>query len=159
MVRLYQMLASDGRSRTPYLVRPPRARTYSLDLTPDQLAGLRQAMIAVVEQGTARGSRLRSLTIAGKTGTAQNPHGADHGWFIAFAPADRPEIVVGAIVEFAQHGSGIAPFVTRIIAHYLGVEATAGFRSLLPADTAPEPFLLPTLPRLDSVPRDTLRIP
>jgi penicillin-binding protein 2 len=165
MVRLYQMLASDGRMRAPYVVRPATGPSLSLDLAPDQIAGLRQAMIAVVEQGTARGSRLTSLTIAGKTGTAQNPHGPDHGWFIGFGPAEKPEIVVGAIVEFAQHGTAVAPLVARTIAHYLGVDerVAAGLRVALPPDSAPQPFQLPVLPRTDSLrpmqpPTDTLRV-
>ncbi|MGH7606659.1 MAG: penicillin-binding protein 2, partial [Gemmatimonadales bacterium] len=125
MVRLYQQLASDGRMRTPYIVRPDRSRnveSVSLDLSPDQIAGLRRAMVAVVEQGTGRRSRLASLTIAGKTATSQNPHGPDHGSFIGFAPAEKPEIVVGAIIEFAEHGSAVAPLVSRIIARYLGLD-------------------------------------
>jgi len=105
-------------------------------------------MIAVVESGTARGSRLANVTIAGKTATAQNPHGLDHGWFIAFAPADKPEIVVGAIIEFARHGTAVAPLVSRTIAHYLGIdERTASqMRVVLPNDSAPAPFQLPVLP-------------
>lgn len=165
MVRLYQMLASDGRVRTPYVVRPTTRSSLSLELAPDQIAGLRQAMIAVVEQGTARGSRLTTLMIAGKTGTAQNPHGPDHGWFIGFGPAEKPEIVVGAIVEFAQHGTAVAPLVARTIAHYLGVDerVAAGLRVTLPPDSAPQPFQLPVLPRTDSLrpiqpPTDTLRV-
>jgi penicillin-binding protein 2 len=39
------------------------------------------------------------LQIAGKTGTAQNPHGLDHRWFIAMAPAEQPELIVGGIME------------------------------------------------------------
>jgi membrane peptidoglycan carboxypeptidase len=120
-------------------------------------------MIAVVEQGTARGSRLASLTMAGKTGTAQNPHGPDHGWFIGFGPAEKPEIVVGAIVEFAQHGTAVAPLVARTIAHYLGVDESiaATLRVALPTDSAPQPFQLPVLPQPDSLrpilpPADTL---
>ena len=169
MVRLYQQLASDGRMRTPFLVRPSPNRpteNVSLDLTPAQIAGLRRAMIAVVEQGTARGSRLASLQIAGKTATAQNPHGPDHGWFIGFGPAEKPEIVVGAIIEFSQHGSAVAPLVARTIAHYLGVDETraARIRIAVPADSAPEPFQIPGPPRIDSlrpipVPTDTLVLP
>ena len=158
------MLASDGRVRTPYVVHPPRTpSTVSLDITPEQIAGLRQAMIAVVEQGTARRSRLAGLTIAGKTGTAQNPHGPDHGWFIGFGPAEKPEIVIGAIVEFSQHGTAVAPLVARAIAHYLGIEETvaATLRVALPTDSAPTPFQLPGLPPTDSLrpipaPTDTL---
>ena len=109
MVRLYQMLASDGKSRPPYLVRPAPQPTYDLELTPEQLAGLRQAMINVVERGTGRVARLAELQIAGKTGTAQNSQGADHGWFIGFAPADNPQIVVGSVIEVARHGTALAP--------------------------------------------------
>ncbi|HEV8380254.1 MAG TPA: penicillin-binding protein 2 [Gemmatimonadales bacterium] len=151
MVRLYQQLASDGRARTPFVVRSgatPGTNT-SLDLSGDQLATLRRAMIAVVEQGTARGSRLANLTIAGKTATAQNPHGLDHGWFIGFAPADKPEIVVGAIIEFYQHGARVAPMVSRTIAHYLGIDEqrAATLHVTVPNDSAPAPFQVPvTLP-------------
>jgi len=151
MVRLFQMLASDGRVRMPYVVRPTRTGSQlSLDLTPDQIAGLRRAMIAVVEEGTARSGRLAGLQIAGKTGTAQNPHGADHGWFIGFAPAEKPEIVVGAILEFAQHGTAAIPIVSRAIAHYLGLEETAvtKLRVTVPTDSAPQPFQLPVIPPL-----------
>jgi len=165
MVRLYQQLASDGRLRTPFVVRQAATsnQNTSLDLTADQIGWLRRAMIAVVEQGTARGSRLAALTIAGKTGTAQNSHGPDHGWFIGFAPADKPEIVVGAIIEFAQHGTAVAPLVARTIAHYLGIEDTRfqNIRVAVPTDSAPQPFQLPPfldsmVPTLPPIPRDTV---
>ena len=161
MLRLYQMLASDGRERPPYVVRPGAAPRTGLDLAPEQLAGLRQAMINVVERGTARGAQLASLTIAGKTGTAQNPHGPNHGWFIGFAPAEKPEIVVGAIVEFAREGPYVAPLVARVIARYLGADTVEAseYRIVLPADTAPhEVQILPALPDTtrDTLPRDTV---
>jgi penicillin-binding protein 2 len=147
MVRFYQMLASDGQERDPYLVRPGDESDVSLGLTPEQLGGLRRAMISVVERGTARGSRGNFTTvIAGKTGTAQNPHGPPHGWFIGFAPADKPQIVVGAIVEFAREGPYVAPLVTRVIARYLGADSLQApdVRVTLPTDTAPHPMeLLP----------------
>jgi len=158
MVRLYQQLASDGNMRTPFIVRAGGEGTIgmenvSLDLTADQLTTLRRAMIAVVEQGTARGSRIASLSIAGKTGTAQNPHGPNHGWFIGFAPPDKPEIVVGAIVEFAREGPYVAPLVSRTIAHYLGIDdrTAAMMRVVLPSDSAPQPFQLPGANPADSV--------
>ena len=162
MVRLYQQLASDGRLRTPFVVRAPvtpATENTSLDLSADQLSTLRRAMIAVVEQGTARGSRLANLTIAGKTGTAQNPHGLDHGWFIGFAPADKPEIVVGAIIEFWEHGTRVGPLVSRAIAHYLGIDeqTAATLKVTLPNDSAPAPFQIPVL-LPDSAPLQ-LRLP
>jgi penicillin-binding protein 2 len=162
MVRFYQMLASDGLGREPYVVRPTgtTGARPNLDLAPDQLAGLRQAMINVVERGTGRGARLEAVTIAGKTATAQNPHGPDHGWFIGFAPADKPEIVVGAIIEFAQHGSSVAPLVARVIARYIGADTTvaARIREVLPADSAPPPTpILPGDVGEDTVVVDTTR--
>src|SRR3989449_10903302 len=92
MVRLYQQLASDGRVRTPFVVRSaaPPGTNASVDLNADQLAILRRAMIGVVERGTARGSRVANLTIAGNTATAQDPHGLAHGRLTGFAPARQP---------------------------------------------------------------------
>src|SRR5256884_3757596 len=163
MIRFYQMLASDGRARSPYLVHPAPDANVSLALGPDQLAGLRQAMISVVERGTARGAGRfgGSVAIAGKTGTAQNPHGPAHGWFIGFAPAEKPEIVVGAIVEFAREGPYVAPLVTRVIGHYLGVDTTLAshLRIVLPTDSAPHPVpILPGVVPEDTVPPDTGRM-
>jgi len=140
MVKFYQALAGDGTEVQPYLVPPatPKRRAIGLDST--QLAGLRQALIAVVERGTAVASRREGLAIAGKTGTAQNPHGKDHGWFIGFAPAERPELVVGAIMEFAEHGSDVAPYVASVLRRYvLGKEAPAAPPRPLPIerDSAP----------------------
>jgi penicillin-binding protein 2 len=166
MVRFYQMLASDGRGRVPYVVHAADVPLPTLGLTPEQLAGLRTAMLNVVEQGTARASRVQNLSIAGKTATSQNAHGPDHGWFIGFAPAEKPTIVVGAIIEFIEHGSSVAPLVSRVMARYLGADTLAAMtiRRALPADSAPPASqLLPgirdtlqdTLPAADSV-RDTL---
>ncbi|HSR15670.1 MAG TPA: penicillin-binding protein 2 [Gemmatimonadales bacterium] len=141
VMRFYQALAGDGTSQTPYLVAPrPGASTHDLGLTAAQLAGLRDAMIAVVTRGTAGASGGRELNVAGKTGTAQNSHGDDHGWFIGFAPADRPEIIVGAIMEQALHGSSVAPWVVRVIRRYLegaGAPADAPIQLIVPADSAP----------------------
>jgi penicillin-binding protein 2 len=119
MVRFYAALANGGPEPQPHILTEPTPGMSRVDLPDTIFAGIRQALIAVVEQGTARGARLATLHIAGKTGTAQNPQGKDHAWFIAFAPAEAPRIVVGAIIEAAGHGSGITPTIGRIIAHYL----------------------------------------
>src|SRR5207247_10332687 len=106
-------------------------------------------MIAVLEQGTSRCSRLASLSIAVKTGTAQNPHGPNHGWFIGFAPPDKPEIVVGALIEFAREGPYLAPLVSRAIADYLRIDdrSAAAMRVGAPAASAPPPFHAPGAPQ------------
>jgi penicillin-binding protein 2 len=149
MMKFYEGLASDGRSSTPYLVRPTSDKVVDLGLTAAQLEGLRHSLIAVVERGTAAASRYKDLAVAGKTGTAQNSHGKDHGWFIGFAPADKPELIIGAIMEFAEHGSSVAPYVIRTLRRQLLGPDTVGtikIKALLDEtvaqDTAPRPVEL-----------------
>lgn len=150
MVKFYQGLAGPGVALTPYIVRPGSGKGRSLGLTTKELDGLRHALIAVVERGTASASRRADLAVAGKTGTAQNAHGDDHGWFIGFAPADKPELVVGGIMEFAEHGTTVAPYVVRTLRRYiLGPDAVGPVKlgvlldeSLTSRDTAPRPLEL-----------------
>jgi penicillin-binding protein 2 len=142
MVQFYAALAADGRERVPHLVHAQAGTPRSLGLSDAQLDGLRHALIAVVERGTAAASRRRDLTVAGKTGTAQNSHGKDHGWFIGFAPSDKPQLVVGAIMEFAEHGTTVAPYVVQVLRRgVLGpeppAEAPTKVKIVAPADTAP----------------------
>ncbi|MDQ2670821.1 MAG: penicillin-binding protein 2 [Gemmatimonadota bacterium] len=155
MVKFYQGLTS-GVTLPPYIVRPrDSVAPHDLGLTPDQLRTLRMSMIAVLEGGTGSASRrfAGGLRIGGKTGTAQNPHGKDHGWFLGFAPAEDPEIIVGSIMEFYEHGSTVAPFVVQAISRYLlGPQpppVAAAPRPApvqvqeLPADSAPRAVTIP----------------
>ena len=143
MVHFYAALAGNGEEQAPYVVRPrPGSKPRSLGLTAGQLDGLRHALIAVVERGTAAASRRLDLQVAGKTGTAQNPHGKDHGWFIGFAPADEPKLVVGGIMEFAEHGTVVAPYVVQVLRRYvLGPDSASKapfkVRVIAPEDSAP----------------------
>ena len=139
MVKFYTALAGDGKIRAPYVVREDNSPTHDLGLTEEQMAGLRRALIAVVEQGTAAASRSKDIEIAGKTGTAQNSHGKDHGWFIGFAPADKPVLVVGGIMEAAEHGTVVAPYVVKVLSRYiLGPgNPPAPVDLQLPVDSAP----------------------
>jgi cell division protein FtsI/penicillin-binding protein 2 len=65
------------------------------------------------EKGTGRVARVEGYMPAAKTGTAQNPHGEDHSWFIGYAPADAPEISFGVLVEAGGHGSDAAAPIAR----------------------------------------------
>ena len=83
---------------------------------------VRQGMMEVFEgdHGTARAFKLDSITMAGKTGTADNPHGKPHSNFIAFAPVDNPKIAICVIVENAGFGSRYAaPIATLMIEKYI----------------------------------------
>ncbi|NNG15111.1 MAG: penicillin-binding protein 2 [Gemmatimonadales bacterium] len=119
MAKFYQALAGDGTAIPPHLLQERPAGTHDLSLGDDVLAVLRRAMMRVVESGTAVGSRQADLTVAGKTGTAQNAHGEDHGWFVGFAPAENPRIIVGAIMEYAEHGTAVAPYVVKALRRYV----------------------------------------
>ena len=82
---------------------------------------VRHALYLVVNgSGTATNIKMPDIAIAGKTGTAQNPHGKDHSIFIGFAPYDNPKIAVAVIVENAGFGSVVAaPIARDIIKAYL----------------------------------------
>ena len=74
----------------------------------------------VVIAGTGRIAQLDSLTVCGKTGTAQNPHGKDHSIFICFAPMDKPKIALAVYVENAGFGATwAAPIASLMMEKYL----------------------------------------
>lgn len=84
---------------------------------------LTDMMVSVVEEGTGVNAQVPGVTIAGKTGTAQSAEGADpHAWFIAFAPADDPQIAIAVFVEnggsFGEEATGgttAAPMAKQVI--------------------------------------------
>jgi len=83
---------------------------------------LREAMYGVVNtpQGTAHRAMIEGIDVAGKTGTAQNPHGEDHAWFTAFAPYENPQIAIAVVVENGGHGGSVAaPIARKCIQAYL----------------------------------------
>ena len=75
---------------------------------------------AVNVAGTATRFAVPGLDICGKTGTAQNPSGADHSTFLCFAPKDNPKIVVSAYVEHGRWGASVAaPIASLLVEQYL----------------------------------------
>ena len=77
------------------------------------------------EHGTARMSAIPGISVGGKTGTAENPHGKDHSIFMAFAPVDNPQIAIAVVVENAGFGSTwAAPIASLMIEKYIKGEIT-----------------------------------
>lgn len=75
--------------------------------------------------GTARMSVIPGITVGGKTGTAENPHGKDHSIFMAFAPVENPQIAIAVVVENAGFGSTwAAPIASLMIEKYIKGEIT-----------------------------------
>lgn len=77
-------------------------------------------MQAVVDHGTAAGSKISGIVMCGKTGTAQNNHGEDHSVFVAYAPRENPKIAIAVIVENSGQGATwAAPIASFIVEKYL----------------------------------------
>ena len=96
-----------------------------IKIEPRYFKAIQNGMFAVVNipGGTAGVAKIPGVNVAGKTGTAQNPHGRDHSWFICYAPAENPKIAIAVIVENAGFGSTVAaPIARDLVAHYLGVK-------------------------------------
>lgn len=90
-------------------------------LKPETYDMLFKALKHTVDNGTARRVKIKGLDVYAKTGTAQNPHGADHGWFMAFAarPGEEPSIAVAVFVEFGESGSAAAgPIAHEVLEAY-----------------------------------------
>lgn len=93
-----------------------------IDINKRHFKDVKKGMRSVFEgdHGTARFSKIDSITVAGKTGTAENPHGKDHSIFMAFAPVDNPQIAIAVVVENAGFGSTwAAPIASLMIEKYI----------------------------------------
>ncbi len=115
-----------GEKRIPVFRRPRQ-----LPIDPENMAIVQRGMELVVEAGTARRAQIPAtgdfaeILVAGKTGTAENPRGADHAVFIAYAPVDNPQVAVGVLVENAGFGSTTAaPIASLMIEQYFRGETT-----------------------------------
>lgn len=120
-------IANGGMKNTPYLVseiqnrdgslyeKPKRAAGKRIEVSDQTMEYIRIAMGATTEEGgTAAYFSGLPRKIAGKTGTAENPMGRDHGLFVAYGPVENPELVVVCIVEQGGYGSTAAgPIVYR----------------------------------------------
>ena len=126
------IVANNGKSKTPHLVRgyidsesrelvPLKFDDIVTSVSQKSFDTVKEGMFKVVNgEGSARNIRNAEVKIAGKTGTAQNPHGNEHALFIAFAPYDNPQIAVAVLVENVGFGSThAAPIARDVILRYL----------------------------------------
>ena len=165
------VLAARGKSYQPRLVAayreqgtgkiekiPPKALE-SVEASPENWKVVMDGMVKVMNGGTGSASqRGAEYQIAGKTGTAQvftvaqnqsykqmeaqlSDRLYDHGWFIAFAPADNPKIAVSVIIENGKHGTAAAPIARRVLDQYLLGHTTTP--EIPPPVVAPSGAVLP----------------
>ncbi|CAN5583368.1 penicillin-binding protein 2 [soil metagenome] len=126
MARFYTALGTDGKAARPQVKKGAPDRQQVIQLTDAQMGQVRAALVGVVNAGTAAASAIKGVQLAGKTGTAQsgkyvNGKELNHGWFVGFAPADKPAIVVAVMIEFGGHGTRAAAIASKIIQAYLHV--------------------------------------
>ncbi|MBI5021255.1 MAG: penicillin-binding protein 2 [Ignavibacteriales bacterium] len=98
----------------------PQTRSFTLSANTWKL--IREGMYKCVneEGGTGQSAKVQNASVCGKTGTAQNPHGKDHAWFVGFAPKDNPKIAICVLVENAGYGGAFAaPIAGLCIEQYL----------------------------------------
>ena len=116
MAMLASAFANDGMMMKPYIVDhvvyPDGTETKNTVpeklteiCTAEEAAAIRDMMIGVVSGGTGTAAAINGVTVAGKTGTAENATGYDHSWFIGFAPAENPKVAVAVVIENANYGS------------------------------------------------------
>ncbi|MBN4076124.1 penicillin-binding protein 2 [Gemmatimonas aurantiaca] len=133
MAQLFSGLANEGVVYQPHLLKtiqfpdgseisPEPEVKFTLPFSSQTMEILREGMFRVVhsKDGTAKDIAVAEYLSGGKTGTAQNPHGENHSWYIGFAPFENPEIVIAVIVENGGHGSTVAaPQVGKLMRFYL----------------------------------------
>jgi penicillin-binding protein 2 len=122
-------LANKGTIRQPHFVsaifnrktkklEPIQTGAKTVKVSQDIFDLIQNGMYDVVNTpgGTALSARVEGISVCGKTGTAQNPHGLDHAWFICFAPKEKPQIAMCVMVENAGFGGVIsAPIAQKML--------------------------------------------
>jgi penicillin-binding protein 2 len=151
MARLVAGVANGGTLYQPYIVQSVGASSDQpayeatpevageMPLSDDTLAVIQDGMCMVTDStviGRTSGERLGTAwfvfsdpdwypapyTVCGKTGTAQTGRIEPHGWFVAYAPADNPQIAIAGMIEHGREGSEtIAPIIRRVLDAYFGV--------------------------------------
>lgn len=129
MANLMAIIANRGYYIKPHIIKAIGDKNSPIDDFNERIdAGIDKAyfdpiikgMELAVEAGTGRQAIVPGIKIAGKTGTAQNPHGKDHSVFACIAPIDQPEIAVFVLVENGGWGGTVAaPIASLIVEYYM----------------------------------------
>lgn len=129
LANIAAMLANRGYYYQPHLIKATIAGQQRIKRVVDKVeVGIDSAnfrpiidgMEEVVNNGTARLAQIPNLQVCGKTGTAENPQGADHSIFFAFAPKENPQIAIVAYIENGGSGGAMAaPLASLVMEKYL----------------------------------------
>lgn len=133
MALLASTIANGGVMMQPFVVQEVRGGLKMRQITRPQVLAdvisrdiavqLRDAMVLCAQEGTGKTRFTDTLDYAAKTGTAQTNQGADHAWFIGFAPTNQPEVAVAVLVEHGgAGGTAAAPLGAEVMLWALGQE-------------------------------------
>lgn len=123
MAMVTAAIANDGMMMRPRILENQPVEQFSEMVSPSAARRVARAMRHVTRTGTARKADLPGLSVCAKTGTAQNPGGDDHAWFICFAPAEKPRIAIAVVVENAGFGSAAAlPVAVGVLEEFFSAE-------------------------------------
>ncbi len=125
MAMLASAIANEGMMMQPYIVDHvvyPNGDTGKNTVpkklmeicSAEEASILKDMMTEVVTSGTGTAAAVSGITVAGKTGTAENATGNDHSWFIGFAPAEDPKVAVAVLIENSNYGSA-TPIAGKMI--------------------------------------------
>jgi len=117
MANLAACIGNRGYWYAPHLIKEFKDGTpiperfnekHVVKINPGHFDAVAEGMEQCVIRGTARIAQVPGVSVCGKTGTSQNPHGDDHSVFFAFAPKDNPRIAIAVYVENAGWGASYA---------------------------------------------------
>ncbi|MFA5928907.1 MAG: penicillin-binding protein 2 [Candidatus Margulisiibacteriota bacterium] len=147
MAVLLSAIANKGAIYQPHLLKEVRSPQHELlysfkqkvvrkiNLKTSTWDYLYQSLTAVVERGTGAVAKISGLTIAGKTGTAEDPpRPTCHAWFVCLAPVENPEIAMAIFLENGGHGgTTAAPIAKDILKYFLESQTKAASANLVPS--------------------------
>ncbi len=126
MALIGSAVANDGKVMRPFLVEKVREaggntvyeanpRAWLSPMKPDTSQTVKSLMERVVNEGTGKAARISGIRVAGKTGTAEVGKDKPHAWFVGFAPAENPQVLVAVVVENGGLGGHTAAPIAREI--------------------------------------------
>lgn len=134
MALITAAIANDGVMMAPYLIdkivtpggtviSKTRAEELARPIGPRAAELVSQGMKAAVDWGTGTRATISGVEVAGKTGSAQNPQGKSHAWFVGFAPVEDPQIALAIVLENeGAGGTKAAPIAQKLFTMMLGRE-------------------------------------
>ncbi|MCP4482618.1 MAG: penicillin-binding protein 2 [bacterium] len=111
VARMLLILLNENKAITPFLVKGKHKKKHKkskLKVATKTKDFILRAMFETVNDGTGQAAAVSGFDVCGKTGTAENPHGEDHAWFLGFAPFDDPKFIVCILIENGGGGGSIA---------------------------------------------------